>query len=79
LSAPTAVLTIVVGVVATHAGWGAVDVPSVWEGTSGTCPPSRLVILFDVEAFFTALLVLVGLAVVWFTGYVVYRLYSDQR
>jgi hypothetical protein len=51
----------------------------VWEGTSGTCPPSRLVILFDVEAFFTALLVLVGLAVVWFTGYVVYRLYSDQR
>ncbi|MFD1052405.1 hypothetical protein ACFQ1S_45890, partial [Kibdelosporangium lantanae] len=29
---------------------------------------SRLVILFDVEAFFTALLVLVGLAVVWFAS-----------
>jgi hypothetical protein len=32
-----------------------------------------------VEHFFTALLVLVTLLVVWFSGYVVYRLFSDQR
>ncbi|MBB5954611.1 putative iron-regulated membrane protein [Saccharothrix tamanrassetensis] len=31
------------------------------------------------EHFFTGLLVLVSLLVVWFAGYVVYRLYSDQR
>ncbi|MBB5806452.1 hypothetical protein F4560_006220 [Saccharothrix ecbatanensis] len=31
------------------------------------------------EHFFTALLVLVSLMVVWFAGYVVYRLFSDQR
>ncbi|MBM7812459.1 putative iron-regulated membrane protein [Saccharothrix algeriensis] len=31
------------------------------------------------EHFFTGLLVVVALLVVWFAGYVVYRLYSDQR
>ncbi|RKT71846.1 hypothetical protein DFJ66_5142 [Saccharothrix variisporea] len=31
------------------------------------------------EHFFTGLLVFVSLLVVWFAGYVVYRLYSDQR
>jgi hypothetical protein len=36
-------------------------------------------ILFCVELFFTALLVIMGVAVLWFAGYVVYRLYSDQR
>lgn len=28
---------------------------------------------------FTTLLVIVGIAVLWFACYVVYRLYSDQR
>jgi hypothetical protein len=51
----------------------------VWEGTSGTCPPRALVILFSVELIFTALLVIMAIAVLWFAGYVVYRLYSDQR
>ncbi|SES26355.1 hypothetical protein SAMN04487818_109173 [Actinokineospora terrae] len=32
-----------------------------------------------VEIFFTSLLVLVGLLTTWFAGYVVYRLYADQR
>jgi hypothetical protein len=32
-----------------------------------------------VEHFFTGLLVLVSLLITWFAGYVVYRLYSDQR
>jgi hypothetical protein len=32
-----------------------------------------------VELIFTALLVIIALATVWFTGYVFYRLYSDQR
>jgi hypothetical protein len=32
-----------------------------------------------VETFFTALLVLVTLLVVWFAGYVVYRVYSDGQ
>jgi hypothetical protein len=32
-----------------------------------------------VEHFFTALLVVVSLLVAWFSGYVVYRLFSDQR
>jgi hypothetical protein len=32
-----------------------------------------------VEHFFTALLVVVVLAVAWFSGYVVYRLYTDHR
>ncbi|MBP2339639.1 hypothetical protein JOF41_005817 [Saccharothrix coeruleofusca] len=31
------------------------------------------------EHFFTGLLVLVSLLVVWFSVYVVYRLFSDQR
>ncbi|QWF80893.1 hypothetical protein HUW46_04318 [Amycolatopsis sp. CA-230715] len=31
------------------------------------------------EILFTTLLVLAGIAVVWFAVYVVYRLYSDQR
>ncbi len=30
-----------------------------------------------VEIFFTSLLVLVSLAIVWFAGYVVYRLYKS--
>jgi hypothetical protein len=32
-----------------------------------------------VELIFTALLVVMAIAVLWFAGYVVYRLYSDQR
>jgi hypothetical protein len=36
-------------------------------------------ILPTVEHIFTGLLVLVTIAVMWFAGYVVYRLYSDQR
>ena len=32
-----------------------------------------------VEQFYTALLVLVVLAVAWFSCYVVYRLFSDHR
>lgn len=36
-------------------------------------------ILSTVEHIFTGLLVLVTIAVTWFAGYVVYRLYSDQR
>ncbi|ACU40626.1 hypothetical protein Amir_6830 [Actinosynnema mirum DSM 43827] len=31
------------------------------------------------EHFFTTLLVLVSLLITWFAGYVVYRLFSDQR
>lgn len=36
-------------------------------------------ILRGVEAFFTTLLVLAGIAITWFAVYVVYRLYADQR
>jgi hypothetical protein len=32
-----------------------------------------------VEILFTTLLILVGVAVLWFAAYVVYRLYADQR
>lgn len=32
-----------------------------------------------VEIFFTTLMVLVVVASVWFSAYVLYRLYSDQR
>ncbi len=32
-----------------------------------------------VEALFTTLLVLAGVAITWFAVYVVYRLYADQR
>jgi hypothetical protein len=49
------------------------------EGTSGTCPRAAVVILADVELIFTALLVIMAIAVLWFAGYVIYRLYSDQR
>jgi hypothetical protein len=31
-----------------------------------------------VELFFTALLILVSLVIVWFAGYVVYRLFNGQ-
>lgn len=31
------------------------------------------------EIFYTALLVIVGLAVMWFAGYVVYRLLHEDR
>ncbi|MBP2475851.1 hypothetical protein JOF53_004723 [Crossiella equi] len=31
------------------------------------------------EIFFTGLLVAASLVIMWFAGYVVYRLYSDQR
>jgi len=37
------------------------------------------VILLGVEILFTTLLVLAAIAILWFTGYVVYRLYADQR
>nr|CEL15665.1 hypothetical protein [Kibdelosporangium sp. MJ126-NF4]CTQ93590.1 hypothetical protein [Kibdelosporangium sp. MJ126-NF4] len=39
----------------------------------------RPVILSPVELIFTSLLVIVALAVLWFSAYVVYRLFSDQR
>jgi len=32
-----------------------------------------------VHWFFTGLLAVVALVILWFAGYVVYRLYSDQR
>jgi hypothetical protein len=51
----------------------------VGVGTSGTCPHAPVVILTDVELIFTALLVIMAIAVLWFAGYVIYRLYSDQR
>ncbi|MCE7005401.1 hypothetical protein LWC34_21590 [Kibdelosporangium philippinense] len=37
------------------------------------------VILSAVELIFTSLLVIMALATLWFAGYVVYRLYSDNR
>jgi hypothetical protein len=45
--------------------------------------PARLVRgdadrLRDVEAFYVSLLVLVGVAVTWFAGYVVYKLFRGQ-
>lgn len=36
-------------------------------------------ILLGVEILFTTLLVLAAIAILWFTVYVVYRLYADQR
>ncbi|MGH3950104.1 MAG: hypothetical protein ACRDSE_13420, partial [Pseudonocardiaceae bacterium] len=36
-------------------------------------------ILLDVEILFTTMLVLAIVAVTWFSVYVVYRIYSDQR
>ena len=44
-----------------------------------TCPAGPLVILLGVELIFTSLLVIMAVAVLWFAGYVIYRLYSDQR
>ncbi|AIJ27006.1 hypothetical protein AMETH_6914 [Amycolatopsis methanolica 239] len=41
--------------------------------------PLPAAILLDVEILFTTLLVLAGIAILWFTVYVVYRLYADQR
>jgi hypothetical protein len=32
-----------------------------------------------VETLFTTLLVIAGVAILWFAFYVVYRLYADQR
>jgi hypothetical protein len=32
-----------------------------------------------VEAFFVSLLVLIGLVVTWFAGYVIYKLFQGQR
>jgi hypothetical protein len=32
-----------------------------------------------VEALFTTLLVIAGIAIVWFAVYVIYRLYADQH
>jgi len=32
-----------------------------------------------VETLFTTLLIIAGIATVWFAVYVVYRLYADQR
>jgi hypothetical protein len=47
-------------------------------------PPSRAAHpdparLADVEIFYTGLLILVALAVVWFAGYVIYRLLHEDR
>lgn len=42
-------------------------------------PSYLVVILTGVELIFTAPLVIMAVAVLWFAGYVVYRLYSDQR
>lgn len=41
--------------------------------------PDRADYSARVEAFFTTLLVLAGIAITWFAVYVVYRLYADQR
>lgn len=49
------------------------------EGHVTACASTALVILLGVELFFTSLLVVMAIAVLWFAGYVVYRLYSDQR
>lgn len=42
-------------------------------------PAHTLVKLTVVELIFTSLLVIMAVAVLWFAGYVIYRLYSDQR
>lgn len=52
--------------------------PRVLHHHNPARPPGRD-ILTPVEHIFTGLLVLVTIAVMWFAGYVVYRLYSDQR
>ena len=43
---------------------------------AGETDPARLT---DVEIFYTGLLILVALAVVWFAGYVIYRLLHEDR
>lgn len=40
---------------------------------------ARATILRSVEIFFTSLLVFMGLLTTWFAGYVLYRIYADQR
>ncbi|GAA4002476.1 hypothetical protein GCM10022247_24100 [Allokutzneria multivorans] len=49
--------------------------PVGWGGAAAPPPtyPRR------VEWFFTGLIGLAALLTLWFAGYVVYRLYSDQR
>jgi hypothetical protein len=51
----------------------------VSEATPARCARGRGVIVLPVEILFTTLLLLAILGVTWFGGYVVYRLYSDQR
>lgn len=51
----------------------------VYAGTSVSCPHTRSLSSLPVELIFTSLLVIMAVAVLWFAGYVIYRLYSDQR
>lgn len=44
---------------------------------SGRAVPGA--ILTGVEILFTTLLVIAGIAILWFAVYVIYRLYADQR
>ncbi|MEU0467473.1 hypothetical protein ABZ215_26020, partial [Amycolatopsis sp. NPDC006131] len=59
------------------------DEPGAGRGAhhagAGRANPLPAAILLDVEILFTTLLVLAGIAILWFTVYVVYRLYADQR
>jgi len=43
-----------------------------------TDPGSRLVAVDPLEIAFSTLLVLMSLVIVWFAGYVVYKLYKGQ-
>ncbi len=43
-----------------------------------TAPRSRLVAVDPLEIAFSTLLVLMSLVIVWFAGYVVYKLYKGQ-
>lgn len=47
--------------------------------TPDRCARKQGTIVLAVEILFTTLLLLAILGVTWFGGYVVYRLYSDQR
>jgi hypothetical protein len=46
--------------------------------TSWSASGTRLPCVDAIEIFFTSLLVLVSLVIVWFAGYVVYKLYKGQ-
>lgn len=52
-------------------------VPSSQPATQRTAR-SRLARVDAIEIFYTALLVLVSIVIMWFAGYVVYKLYKGQ-